>query len=102
LVDTAIEGLAYLRNIRTGIMSLSEALRERGYDPRAVLAEIAADNTLLDKLGIILDSDPRMTTQAGNPRDLGQKEQPAEPDPPDETGKPKPPKPPTDDEEEEE
>jgi lambda family phage portal protein len=102
MVDPANEGLAYMRNIRTGIMSLSEALRERGYDPRAVMAEIAADNTLLDKLGIILDSDPRMTTQAGNPRDLGQKEQPAEPDPPDETGKPKPPKPPTDDEEEEE
>jgi capsid protein len=52
-------------------MSLSEALRERGYDPETVLNEIADDNALLDKLGIILDSDPRMTTQAGNPRQTG-------------------------------
>jgi capsid protein len=68
LVDPVNEGLAYQRNIRTGIMSLSEALRERGYDPRMVLDEIAADNALLDKLGLILDSDARNTTQSGSPR----------------------------------
>jgi len=68
MIDPANEGLAYQRNIRTGLQSLSEVLRERGMDPGAVLAEIAADNKLLDKLGIILDSDPRNTTQGGNPR----------------------------------
>jgi lambda family phage portal protein len=67
MIDPANEGLAYQRNIRTGIMSLSESLRERGYDPEAVLAEMAKDNALLDKLGLVLDSDPRKTTQAGNP-----------------------------------
>src|SRR6185369_14292658 len=65
MIDPVNEGLAYQRNIRTGIQSLSESLRERGYDPKVVLAEIAADNTLLDSLGIILDSDPRKMTQAG-------------------------------------
>lgn len=65
MIDPVNEGLAYSRNIRAGIMSLSEALRERGYDPRTVLKEIAADGKLLDDLKIILDSDPRKMTQAG-------------------------------------
>jgi lambda family phage portal protein len=68
MIDPANEGLAYQRNIRTGIMTLSEALRERGYDPAAVLDEMAADNEKLDKLELILDSDARNTTQAGSPR----------------------------------
>lgn len=68
MIEPDREGLAYQRNIRTGIMSLSEAIRERGYDPDDLLNELASDNATLDKLGLILDSDPRMTTQAGNPR----------------------------------
>lgn len=65
MVDPVNEGLAYMRNIRAGLQSLSEVLRERGYDPRTVLEEIKSDNDLLDRLGIILDSDPRKMTQAG-------------------------------------
>lgn len=78
MIDPANEGLAYMRNIRTGIMTLSEAQRERGYDPVALMAEMAADNKRLDELEIILDSDPRNTTQAGQPR---QQQNAAEPDP---------------------
>ncbi len=69
MIEPDKEGLAYQRNIRTGIMSISEAIRERGYDPDDLLEEFAADLKKLDRLGIILDSDPRKTTQAGNPRD---------------------------------
>jgi lambda family phage portal protein len=65
MVDPVNEGLAYMRNIRAGIQSLSEVLRERGYDPKTVLKEIQSDTQLLDSLGIILDSDPRYMTQAG-------------------------------------
>lgn len=68
MIEPDKEGLAYQRNIRTGIMSLSEAIRERGYDPQDLLDELAEDFARLDKLGLILDSDPRNTTQAGNPR----------------------------------
>jgi lambda family phage portal protein len=68
MVDPDKEGLAYKRLIRAGLMSRQEAVRERGYDPEAVLAEIAADNAAVDKLKIILDSDPRNTTEQGNPR----------------------------------
>lgn len=65
MIDPANEGLAYQRNIRNGLQSLSEVLRERGYDPIEVLNEMARDNALLDKLRLVLDSDPRKMTQAG-------------------------------------
>lgn len=65
MIDPVHEGLAYQRNIRNGIQSLSEVLRERGYDPKKILKQIANDNRLIDELGLILDSDPRKTTQAG-------------------------------------
>lgn len=65
LVDPDKEGTALRRLVRCGFMSLSEALRGRGYDPRAVFDEIAEDNDVLDKLGIVLDSDPRKTSEAG-------------------------------------
>jgi lambda family phage portal protein len=69
MIEPDREGLAYLRNIRTGIQTLPDAIRERGYDPDELLAEYKASNELLDKLGLILDSDPRHTTQQGGPRD---------------------------------
>lgn len=65
MVDPVNEGLAYQRLMRVGLRSYSESLREQGFDPDVVLAEIAADNARLDALGIVLDSDPRRTTQAG-------------------------------------
>lgn len=65
MVDPVSEGLAYQRNVRSGLQSLSDALRERGYNPRVVLEEIAKDQELLDQLGLRLDSDPRYMTQAG-------------------------------------
>ena len=65
MIDPVNEGLAYMRNIRAGLQTLSDALRERGYNPATVLGELAADFTELDRLKLILDSDPRQTTQAG-------------------------------------
>lgn len=65
MINPSEEGLAAQRNIRTGISSLSEEIRARGYDPDELLAEIAADNAKLDKLRIILDSDARNMTQGG-------------------------------------
>ncbi len=71
MIEPDKEGLAYMRNIRTGIMTLSEAIRERGYDPRDVLEEMAADNELLDELGLKLDSDPRYMNQNGQAQSTG-------------------------------
>lgn len=65
MIDPVNEGLAYQRLVRNGLKSLSESLREQGYDPEAVLEEMARDNATLDRLKLILDSDPRQMTQAG-------------------------------------
>jgi lambda family phage portal protein len=65
MIEPDKEGLAHMRNIRAGITTLSEVIRERGYDPLELLEEMAADNDTLDRLGLMLDSDPRKMTQAG-------------------------------------
>lgn len=64
-IDPSAEGLAIMRNARAGITSMQEAIRERGGDPKEILAEIKDWNTAIDKAEIILDSDPRKMTQAG-------------------------------------
>lgn len=52
--------------VRAGFNSLSAVIgRRTGRNPEAVLREIAADNKLLDELGLVLDSDPRNTTGTG-------------------------------------
>lgn len=65
MIEPDKEGLAIMRIVRTGLQSWSDAVRERGYDPDELLAEMASDNTKFDELGIVLDSDPRKMTQQG-------------------------------------
>jgi capsid protein len=69
MIEPDKEGLAVARNVRAGITTMPEAIRERGYDPEELLQEYAEWNRKLDALGIILDSDPRRTTQQGGPRE---------------------------------
>jgi lambda family phage portal protein len=68
-IDPEKEGAAFIRNIRGGAQSWSESVRERGYDPDELIEEIASDNKKFDRAAIILDSDPRTTTQQGQPRE---------------------------------
>ncbi len=57
---------ALIKQCRGGFGSVSGILRSLGYsDPEAFLKECAEDMKLLDELGLILDSDPRKTTQSG-------------------------------------
>jgi lambda family phage portal protein len=65
MVDPQAEGLAEMRNVRAGLKSWSEMVREQGYDPDELLDEIQSDNQKFDARGIVLDSDPRKMTQAG-------------------------------------
>ena len=65
LIDPTKEIPAIITGIRGGLQSLPEAMREQGFDPETQLAEIKAFNDKLDKLGIILDSDPRRVMQSG-------------------------------------
>lgn len=81
-IDPASEGLAILRNVRSGISTMQEELRARGLDPVEVIAEMKAWNALLDKAGVILDSDPRKMTQAGQAQSQGAPIDPARPSTP--------------------
>lgn len=65
MLEPEKEGLSYARLLRAGTVTLFQMIRERGGDPRAHLQEIADGNALLDRLGIVLDSDPRRVTGAG-------------------------------------
>jgi capsid protein len=65
MIEPDKEGLAIMRNVRAGIQTLFDAIRERGYDPAEFFAEVKEGNALLDALGIKIDSDPRYLTQAG-------------------------------------
>jgi len=65
MIDPANEGLALARLVRTGALTHDEMVREQGYDPDTFWTEYAASLKRLDKLEIVLDSDPRKTTAAG-------------------------------------
>jgi capsid protein len=59
MIDPAKEAEGLKNQIRCGLMSQSEAIRENGRDPDEVYQEIAGDNAKLDDLELVLDSDPR-------------------------------------------
>jgi len=64
-VDPLKDAMAALLAMRSGTMTLAEAIAMQGRNPDAVLAEIASMNAKLDELGIVLDSDPRRVTKTG-------------------------------------
>jgi lambda family phage portal protein len=51
--------------VRAGFKSWSAAVAERGEDPEATAQQLADDNKRFDKLGLVLDVDPRTMSQAG-------------------------------------
>ena len=66
-VDPLKDAKADVLAVRAGGMTLKEMIARNGYDPNDVLAEIAETNQLLDRLGLVLDSDPRRSSQSGRP-----------------------------------
>ncbi|WP_323775944.1 phage portal protein, partial [Leisingera sp.] len=54
-----------LLETRAGFTSLKEQISKRGYNAEEVLGEIDAMNKLIDKMGMIFDSDPRHVTRQG-------------------------------------
>jgi lambda family phage portal protein len=57
---------ADLAEVRAGFRSAQSAILARGENPDDVLAEIIEWNKKIDDAKVILDSDPRNVTQAGN------------------------------------
>lgn len=74
MLDPDKEGLAYTRLIRSGAKTLNQVIRELGEDPDVMLQEIADTNKKLDELGIVLDSDPRKTTNNGQSQQAADEE----------------------------
>ncbi len=66
MVDPTKEWRAERDAIRAGQRTLFQSIRESGRDPAEHLREIAEGQEMLDELGIVLDSDPRHRTAAGN------------------------------------
>lgn len=65
MIDPDKEGGAASKNVRAGLMTHDQMIREQGYDPDTFWKEYAAALKRLDDLGIVLDSDPRRTTGSG-------------------------------------
>ena len=51
--------------VRDGQTTLSRVIAEAGENPRKIFQERARENAILDKLGLVFDSDPRQRTLAG-------------------------------------
>lgn len=64
-VDPLKDVTADLLELRSGLATLPQKIAERGLDPAAQLAEIAATNAQLDALNLVLDGDPRQTNKNG-------------------------------------
>lgn len=65
MIDPDKEGQATRRLVRSGAMTHAEMVAQQGGDPETHWKEYAAGLEELDRLGIVLDSDPRKTTDAG-------------------------------------
>lgn len=72
-VDPLKDVQADILAVRAGLMTLKEAIARQGYDPAQVLAEVAATNAELDRLGVILDTDPRRATRTGAAKPVEEK-----------------------------
>ena len=81
MIEPDKEGLATMRNVRTGIQSYREVVQERGKNYDNHLAEMEKCFTELRKKGIILDIDPLFMTQNGQRQSTTTVEDP-EPEPP--------------------
>jgi lambda family phage portal protein len=65
MIDPEKEINAARSALRSGLMSYQNAVREQGYEPEILINEMIEANKMLDSGGLVLDSDPRKTTQAG-------------------------------------
>jgi len=73
-VDPLKDVKADVMAVRAGAMTLKEMIARNGYDPAEVLREIAETNALLDRFGLVLDSDPRHSTQTGQAKPSDEQE----------------------------
>jgi lambda family phage portal protein len=65
MIDPTKEVPATIDAIRAGLTTLSDELMAQGKDPAQFLQQYKADQDLLDKLGLKIESDPRVAKDSG-------------------------------------
>lgn len=70
MVDPLKDTMADKEDIRGGLSTLSEKLRERGYDPEQVFEEIKSERKTLLDYGIVIDTDATVTDLKLKPTDV--------------------------------
>lgn len=70
MIDPVSEIKAIAQGIRSGLITLPQAIKANGGDPAKQLEEIAATNDQLDRFGITLDTDPRKGKTGGEKEDV--------------------------------
>jgi lambda family phage portal protein len=65
LLDRLAEAEADEKEIRLGTMTWPQAVQRQGLDARKQLKQIAESNSEFDKVGVVLDCDPRRIGRAG-------------------------------------
>lgn len=70
--DEAKDIAARVAAMRSGLLSPLTAIAETGYTPDEVIADYVEWNKMLDKHGLIFDSDPRHMSQAGQTQQDGE------------------------------
>lgn len=79
-INPVDDARADLINMRSGVATLPQVLASHGLDPVDQVLELGEFNKLCDEHGVILDSDPRHRTSAGNPADTAAAEASSAPD----------------------
>lgn len=59
MIDPVKETEAMKNSVRSGFSTLSDSVRQLGYEPKEHFQELSEDFKMLDQLGLVLDSDPR-------------------------------------------
>ena len=65
VIDPQKEIAPRVEEIRSGLISWSQAINERGEEPEQLARQIARDNMLFDELGLKLDIDSRFSDKQG-------------------------------------
>ncbi len=71
MIDPLKETDALQAQVRNGFKSWSEAVREQGYEPDEVIAEMKADAEKFDSAKLVLDSDPRQEAKLAKSKAAG-------------------------------
>lgn len=66
MIDPVKETLALVKQVRSGFLSWQDAVRQLGYSPEDILAQLKEDKENFDKIGVMPESDPRYDSDRMN------------------------------------